>query len=68
MNGRQFYDLVVEMRQAQKDYFAARKSGHPKEEFSYLLGKSKSLEQRVDAEISRVNAILDKKNGKKDYH
>ncbi len=62
MKPRQFFDLVCELRQAQKDYFAARKAGQPKEDCNYFLGKSKSLEQRVDAEIERVQRILSQQN------
>ena len=50
MNARDFFDLVSDMRQAQKDYFRTR----DKE----ILVKSKELEKRVDDEIKRVTTIL----------
>lgn len=45
MNARQFYDLVVRMRQSQKAYFRSRTSSD--------LRLSKELERQVDAEIAR---------------
>ena len=56
MNAREFFDLVSDMRQAQKDYFKTR----DKE----VLVKSKELEKRVDDEIKRVNDIMSKDNGR----
>lgn len=50
MNPRQFYDLVVEMRAAQKLLKA-----HPSCE---LLLLSSTAEQLVDMEIERVTKIL----------
>lgn len=54
MTPKQFFDLVSEMRAAQKKYFSLL--GKP-ERYQYLQ-KSKDLEKRVDAEIERANAIL----------
>ena len=45
-----FFDLVSEMRSSQKEYFKTRSSKS--------LQKSKELERKVDAEIERVNNII----------
>lgn len=50
MNAKQFFDLVAELRTAQKTYFKTRS-------FSDLQ-KSKRLEKEVDAEILRVHERL----------
>lgn len=50
MNARQFYDLVVRMRQSQKAYFRSRTSSD--------LRLSKELERQVDAEIERVEKLI----------
>lgn len=50
MNAKQFFDLVSEMRSSQKEYFKTRSS--------QSLQKSKELEKKVDAEIERVNNII----------
>ncbi len=50
MNARQFYDLVVRMRQKQKDYFRSRTSTD--------LRLSKELERQVDAEIERAQKFI----------
>lgn len=50
MNARQFYDTVVKMRKAQKDYFRTRLTRH--------LHESKEYEQMVDDEIKRVEAKI----------
>lgn len=49
MNARQFYNTVVKMRKAQRDYFRTRSQRH--------LNESKELEAQVDAEIERVTEI-----------
>lgn len=49
MNARQFYDTVVKMRKAQRDYFRTRSQRY--------LNESKELEAQVDAEIKRVEQI-----------
>lgn len=54
MTPKQFFDLVSEMRAAQKKYFSLL--GKP-ERYQYLQ-KSKDLEKQVDAEIERANAVL----------
>jgi hypothetical protein len=53
MKAREFYDLVVSMRKAQRVYFKTRKTND--------LIESKRLEGLVDAEIDRVTKILDNK-------
>lgn len=53
MNAKQFFTIVSQMRQAQKDYFKTR----DKE----VLNKSIKLERQVDEEIDRVNKILSNK-------
>ena len=55
MNAREFFDIVAKMRHAQKQYFATRS-------IEWLI-ESKDLEKKVDAEISRVNAVLAMKGG-----
>ena len=50
MDARQFYDLVVKMRQTQREYFKTRSK--------QVLEESKRLEKQVDDEIARVNAVL----------
>lgn len=55
MNAREFFDVVSQMREAQKSYFRTRSKSS--------LEKSKELEKQVDDEIKRVNYILfDSKN------
>ena len=51
MTPKEFYDKVVEMRAAQKEYFRCRASA--------ALSKSKRLE--IDREIKRVNDLLSQK-------
>lgn len=53
MTARDFFDLVREMRETQRSYFLTRSKE--------LLEKSKQLEQEVDREIARVDAILREK-------
>ena len=47
MDAKEFYDLVVKMREAQKNYFRSRSQVYLKE--------SKQHEKEVDKEIKRVN-------------
>ena len=49
MNAKQFFDIVVELRTTQKEYFKTRSP--------IALTKSKSLEKEIDDEIRRVQAI-----------
>jgi ribosomal protein L9 len=50
MNARQFFDKVVEMRNAQKKYFETRDKD--------VLDEAKRLEKELDAEIRRVEIVL----------
>ena len=50
MNSKAFYDAVVRMRTAQKEYFKSRRLCD--------LQRSKQLEKVVDDEIARVERIL----------
>lgn len=52
MNAKQFYDHVVLMRKYQKEYFRTRSQA--------ALKLSKALELEIDAEITRVNALMEK--------
>lgn len=54
MTAKEFFDLVAEMREKQKEYFRTRSAS--------ALNESKTLEQRVDAEIWRVNQVLKEKS------
>ncbi len=62
MNARQFFDVVVQMREAQKNYFALRKSGADQTTVRQALQYSLGLENQVDREISRVQEILKRTN------
>ena len=57
MDAKEFYDLVVKMREAQKNYFRSRSHVYLKE--------SKQHEKEVDKEIKRVNAIVAKRDNPK---
>lgn len=61
MNAREFFNLVAEMRQAQKNYFAIRKSDDAVAK-KQSLQRSIELEAQVDGEILRVNEILRKQS------
>lgn len=50
MTPKEFYDKVVLMRQAQIEWF--------KKHTPTALTRSKDLEKEIDAEIARVNNIL----------
>lgn len=50
MNAKEFFELVAKMRKAQKDYFATRTTE--------ALFLSKRLEREVDAEIQRVDDVV----------
>lgn len=52
MNAKEFYNTVVQMRKAQRDYFCTRSQRS--------LNESKQLEKLVDAEIKRVEEVLKK--------
>lgn len=49
MNPKQFFDKVVELRQAQREYFLTR--------LPDALRKSKAIETEIDKEIKRVQQI-----------
>ena len=53
MNAKDFFDLVSQMRNAQKNYFRTKAVDY--------LAESKRLEKAVDSEISRVNNLLAQK-------
>lgn len=50
MNAKQFFQLVSDMRAAQKEFFRTKSPS--------TLAESKQLERAVDAEILRVNEII----------
>lgn len=49
MTPKQFYDTVVQMRQAQKNYFKTRQR------------EALNLEKIIDDEISRVSQVINSK-------
>lgn len=55
---KEFFNLVREVRKAQRRYFAAKKvrgqRRPPKEAILSLLEKSKALEKELDEEIARI--------------
>ena len=53
MNARQFFDRVVQLRKFQKEYFATRSKD--------ALRQSIALEKEIDAEIARVQALVNSK-------
>lgn len=57
MTAKDFFDLVSEMREKQKEYFRTRSTS--------VLSESKTLERRVDAEIMRVNQMMKEKQEQK---
>lgn len=58
MDARKFFDLVAEMRSAQKEYFALRKQKADQVTLKQALQHSMGLEGQVDREIERVYDIL----------
>ena len=52
MNAKQFFDRVTIMRKYQKEYFRTRSQA--------ALKLSKSIELEIDAEITRVNGLMEK--------
>ena len=52
MNAKQFFDRVTIMRKYQKEDFRTRSQA--------ALKLSKALELEIDAEITRVNALMEK--------
>lgn len=57
MTAKEFFDLVSEMREKQREYFRTRSSS--------VLSESKALERKVDDEIRRVKQILEEKQEQK---
>lgn len=57
MNARTFFDLVANKRAAQIGFFKSPKGSQERQGF---YKQSKDLEAAVDAEIQRVNNILNK--------
>lgn len=55
MNAREFFYLVANMREAQKNYFATREQK--------VLRAARKLENEVDAEIARVKDIINQREG-----
>lgn len=53
MTAKEFFDLVVEMRSYQKEFFRTHNN--------YALEESKRLERLVDAEIKRVEEVIREK-------
>lgn len=49
MQAREFFYLVAQMRQAQRDYFKNREQ--------FLLRRARKLEGEVDREIARVKEL-----------
>ena len=56
MKPKEFFDLVADMRKAQKEYFKTPASAYKVKQDD--LSKSKKLEKQVDDEITRVEKIL----------
>lgn len=57
MTPEQFFNKVAAMRAAQKEYFRTRSTT--------ILNECKALEREIDAEINRVNAVIEeRKRGK----
>lgn len=50
MTAKEFFYLVSQMREAQRDYFRTRDQA--------ILRRARALERDVDAEIFRVKAII----------
>lgn len=53
MTPKQFYDTVVQMRQAQKNYYKTRQRE--------ALQQALNLEKIIDDEISRVSQVINSK-------
>lgn len=53
MSPKQFFDLVMQMRQKQRDYFRSKNAND--------LRYARDLERRVDEEIKRVQLVLREK-------
>ena len=62
MNAKEFFNLVSEMRSAQRAYFRARKMKKDREKVFDYLAQSIELENKVDEEIKRVNNLIKNQN------
>lgn len=62
MNAKEFFNLVSEMRAAQRAYFRARKMKKDREKVFDYLAQSIELENKVDEEIIRVNNLIKNQN------
>lgn len=60
MNAREFYEKVRKLRRWQKVYFSTRTK--------QALEESKSLERIIDAEIDRVQKIMEERNNPKIFN
>lgn len=60
MNAKEFFFLVTSMRSAQKRYFETKDRN--------VFRAARKLENEVDAEIRRVNEILDENMREKGYY
>ena len=60
MNAREFYEKVRELRRWQKAYCSTRTK--------QALEESKSLERIIDAEIDRVQKIMEERNNPKIFN
>lgn len=56
MDRKQFFEKVVQMRKAQKKYFATPASQYFAKQ--QALEESKKLEREIDKEIERVRKVL----------
>lgn len=61
MNATEFFNKVREMRASQKAYYANRKCGDVGK-VRELLNKALTLEGEIDAEIERVEKVLQERN------
>lgn len=57
MNAREFFDLVRELREAQKEHYRILSS--------ITMSRVTELERKVDDEIARVERILSEREKKK---
>lgn len=58
MDHRDFFNKVALMRQLQKEYFRTRSRS--------VLTNCKNVERDVDAEIKRVNAIIERRKNEQE--
>lgn len=58
MNSREFFETVLRMRYAQREYFRLQRTQASQEEKRMALIEAQHLERTIDAEIKRVQDIL----------